>query len=184
MSCKAIAALVLAVMGVCGAAGAETRTSERMFVDEHMCELTVRVEQIRNSRLPGRPLRKDRFIILSAGTDQHRFVQCIFFEGDRKILCEAASGHYATRHGRSRDSVVGPGEVAALKELGFDTSEQAGNFQIELDATKPRALNRVAELILTALFRGYGAHPGAKVSYTAPWGPGGKAVAARCRPNS
>jgi hypothetical protein len=177
------APVLLAVL-MTGPVLADSRTAEQQFVDEYKCELVVRLEQIRSSRLPGRPLRKNRYIILTPSADQDRFVQCIFVEGDRRLLCEAASGFYAEKRGRARSSVAGPTAITALRELGFDTEAQAGNFQQMFEIKTKYSLSVAARQVLLALHRGYGAQPSDNLDFKAPLGPGGGSVKARCMPNS
>ena len=87
----------------------------------------------------------------------------MFFDDDRQIRCEGASGYYY-------DEIKGfatatKGEV--LSELGFSTDASAGNFARELrvDELGTRA---IAKLIIELLARVYDLGTSDSLQYSAP----------------
>jgi len=93
---------------------------------------------------------RGRFLIVWAKDREEYYVQCLFFDDDRQIRCEGASGYYY-------DEIKGyvtatKGEV--LAELGFSTDASAGNIARELrvDELGTRA---IAKLIIELLARVY-----------------------------
>ena len=73
-----------------------------------------------------------RSLIVWAKDRDEYYVQCLFFDDDRQILCEGASGYSYDEI--KRYVTATKGEV--LAELGFSTDASAGNFARELRVTE------------------------------------------------
>jgi hypothetical protein len=122
-------------------------------IEDYLAEIT---------RKPMTP--RSRFLIVWARGRDEYYVQCLFFDDDRQIRCEGASGYYY-------DEIKGymtaaKGEV--LAELGFSTDASAGNFARELrvDELGTRA---IAKLIIEMLARVYDLGTSEKLEYYAPF---------------
>jgi hypothetical protein len=124
-----------------------------------LCPIAAYLEAIRET--PMTP--HERFLIVWAKDREEYYVQCLFFDNDRQILCEAASGYYYPEN--KGYVTVAKGEI--LAELGFSTDASEGNFQRELrvDELGTRA---IAKLIIELLARVYDLGPSDKLEYTAP----------------
>jgi hypothetical protein len=90
-------------------------------------------------------------------------VQCLFFDDDRQIRCEGASGYYY-------DEIKGFATATkdeVLAELGFSTDASEGNFARELrvDELGTRA---IAELIIELLARVFDLGTSDNLQYYAP----------------
>jgi hypothetical protein len=151
----------------------------RRFVDKHRCEIIVRLEQIQPHAAPG---KLDFYITVSVRGADDSYAQCIFNDdiGGTSVLCEAASGAY----GPGRKVNMSPSRIAALAALGFDTSKPEANYSQILPTKSVEDLGKVADLLLTTLYRGYGARVSSRLKISAPLGPGGDAVRKRCVPIS
>ncbi len=90
-------------------------------------------------------------------------MQCLFFDDDKQIRCEGASGYYSNEIKRYVTETKG--EV--LAELGFSTDASAGNFARELrvDELGTRA---IAKLITELLARVYDLGTSDGLAYYAP----------------
>ena len=106
-----------------------------------------------------RPFSNDR-----SGSQRGHYVQCLFFDNDTKLLCEAASGYY-DRPNRSR---LSDEALATLQLLGFDMDDSQGNFIARLDAAQAGDLTKAAELMLSALYDAYGSHRATSLEFYAP----------------
>jgi hypothetical protein len=125
----------------------------------YLCPIADYLAEI--TRKPMTP--HERFLIVWAKDREEYYVQCLFFDDDRQILCEAASGYYY-------DEIKGyvtaaKGEI--LAELGFSTDVSAGNFRRELrvDELGTRA---IAKLMIELLARVYDLRTSDSLEYTAP----------------
>jgi len=87
----------------------------------------------------------------------------LFFDDDRQILCEGASGYYYDEI--KRYVTATKGEV--LAELGFSTDASAGNFarDLRVDELGTRA---IAKLIIELLARVYDLGISDNLKYSAP----------------
>jgi hypothetical protein len=92
-------------------------------------------------------------------------VQCIFLDDDTRMLCEAASGFYASATPESRIHFLPASRIAALGWLGFSTDDTEGNFQLMIDFDGEPNLDAVAEIVLTALYEVYGARLGMELEW-------------------
>ena len=79
----------------------------------YLCPIAEYLEEIRET--PMTP--HERFLIVWAKDREEFYVQCLFFDNDKQIDCEAASGYYY-------DEIKGfvtAEKREALAELGFST---------------------------------------------------------------
>ncbi|MGH6839364.1 MAG: hypothetical protein ACREDT_11310 [Methylocella sp.] len=124
-----------------------------------LCPIADYLEAIRET--PMTP--HERFLIVWAKDREEYYVQCLFIDNDKQILCEGASGYYY-------DAIKGFATAVKredLAELGFSTDASEGNFQrmLRLD---DRGTRPVAKLIIETLARVYELGPSDKLEYTAP----------------
>lgn len=151
----------------------------RAFLASYRCEIVGRLGQIRASLD-----NKARYIILSDESRPEHYVQCLFIDGDKRMMCEAASGFYRTKPGEERVKLVSPQGLSALKRLGFSGEDTEGNFQAFAKTATTADLPTVADLMLTALYRGYEKREPPRLKIDAPQGPGGRGLQTRCAPTS
>jgi hypothetical protein len=138
----------------------------RLFLDTYQCPLTHQLELVHGNKTRA----TSRFILLSLDKASQRYVQCIFKEADTKILCEASSGFHGPRIASQQTFRVSQAGLKALSELGFSIAETEGNYQLLITPPASQDFKSVAALMLTALFRGYGAQFGARLWYSIPLG--------------
>ena len=163
---------------------AETADDDSLaaFLKAHECVVLETLHRIRAvEETPRKPKSKNRYIILVPEADASNFTQCIFFENDTKALCEAASGYYLTKPGEPRIVIHTPGSIAALAQLGFDTTVADGNFKLETGARTDPEVKSLATLMLSALYRGFGVRSGMRLQIKAPLATG---HTSRCHPLS
>lgn len=131
------------------------------FLSAYRCPVMVRLAAI---HARGDRKREDnRFLILALQKGEVSYVQCAFFDEDRRILCEAASGYYNAPKGAPRTAYLPVDSIAALAKLGFSTDDSHGNFQREMEIRGRSDFNSVAELLLTALYESDGARLKSKI---------------------
>ncbi len=140
----AVAAMVFSVL----AAMPARASGLDEFVRAYHCPLLKAFETIRAHEMT--PL--DRYIALSVDRGQ-RYVQCRFFDQDRQIECEAASGFYgpqpAPKMSRAR--------LNAIASQGFSMDGSQGNFRLVRPIADHTDLWAITDLVLETLYRGYGA---------------------------
>lgn len=151
----------------------------RAFLASHHCEIVGRLGQIHAS-----PDKKARYIVLSDASQPEHYVQCLFIDGDTRMLCEIASGFYQAKQGEERVRLVSPQGLSALERLGFSADDSEGNFQVFANTATAADFPAVAELMLTALYRAYEKRRPPRLKIDAPQGPGGRAMRAQCAPVS
>lgn len=151
----------------------------RPFLANYHCEIVGRLGQIHAN-----PNRKARYITLSDKSQPEHYVQCLFVEDDKRMLCETASGFYLTKQGENRVRLVSPQGLSALEQLGFSGDDSEGNFQVFVSTATTADFAAVADLMLTALYRGYEKLQPPRLEIEAPLGPGGRAIRERCAPIS
>jgi hypothetical protein len=114
---------------------------------KYRCPITAYLSEIHR-----RPLKeKDRYLILWISPRPEIYVQCMFFDDDRQIHCEAASGYY----GEKLPSFMTPSKFAALAAFGFSTDAAVGNFVHERAVPDVDALYDIAGLLIETLVRVY-----------------------------
>jgi hypothetical protein len=162
-------------------AQAEDATGLTEFVETYRCAVLGRLQSLYKITDPA--LNDHRYIVVAREDAVQSYAQCIFIENATRMLCEAASGYYYTSPNEPRAVVFPDTAKAALASLGFDTSEQQGNYQRFIGIQGPQDLGAVADLILTTLYRGYGARTNSEISLSAAVGPAIKKLQS-CTPTS
>lgn len=173
------AALALGTALLASAVHGQDGDQLRTFLAGYRCEIVDRLGEIHAS-----PDRKARYIVLSDRSRPEHYVQCLFIEDDMRMLCEVASGFYLTKEGESRIKLVSPRGFSALERLGFSGNDAEGNFQTFVDTATDADFPAVADLMLTALYRGYEKRRPPSLKIEAPLGPGGRGIGAQCTPTS
>jgi T3SS (YopN, CesT) and YbjN peptide-binding chaperone 3 len=175
--CRSATALATALL-IAGLAQAHAADDLRAFLANHRCAVVERLELIHARG--NRSRSHNRFLVV--GLEQHgrSYVQCLFVAQDTRMLCEASSGFYAQRPGEPRRFRLAPEAVAALGRLGFSTDDAQGNYRRELELGRPPNLVAVADLMLSALYEGYGARLDTRLKLTAPMVPRVKREFSKC----
>jgi hypothetical protein len=106
-----------------------------------------------------------RFLILSRMDTPNHYVQCAFDDGDSRMLCEAASGYFAEPN---TGPWFTPEQKQALADLGFSMDEPKENFRRFVEFPAGLDLDAVADLLLKALYLGYGVRKTTMVEVEAP----------------
>lgn len=163
------------------ASAADGRERDRLgaFLSTYHCEIVGRLGQIHASSE-----KASRYIILSDASRPEHYVQCLFIEDDARMLCEVASGFYLTRPEESRIKIVSPQGLSALERLGFSGDDAKGNFQTFVRTATAVDFPTVADLMLTALYRGYEKREPPRLKIDAPLGPGERRLRTQCAPVS
>ena len=151
-------AMVLATL-----AFAQNEPGLQALLDAHRCAVAERLKIIHATFAP-----KDRYLILSVSGDPQAYVQCLFLPDKRNVLCEASSGYYRGKVGEPQIWALHPDRQAQLARLGFGTDVSQGNFQRKLDFGADPDFERIADLMVSALYHGYGARLDAPVRVEAP----------------
>ncbi|KQP30543.1 hypothetical protein ASF49_13630 [Methylobacterium sp. Leaf104] len=135
------------------------------FVEAHRCAVVERLSSIH--LLGPRSTSRERFLAVSlAQTDDH-YVQCIFFDDDRKMYCEASSGAYA-RGAEMPGPLLPEPARAALYRLGFVEVNRNENYQREIELGTPPDFDAVADLMIGALYDAYRARETTPLKFNAP----------------
>lgn len=159
-------AMAVAVMIGASHAGAALAKDDGLtgFVETYQCSLAGLIAKIEAHQ---EKTDRDRFIVLSLRVPTASYVQCAFDHRNREGLCEASSGWWNNPKERPHFDAA---ELAALARLGFSTDGSHGNFQQQMHfppgGAEPYAL---AELMLSALYEGYGARKDMAVEVVAPF---------------
>lgn len=156
--------LLLAVL-LEGEASAAERARDA-FIARHLCGARTLLARIHERGPP--TTSRNRFLVLAVRDQPQHYVQCIFFDADRKMLCEASSGayRYVARDGLRLDQAAE--SVAALEALGFAIPGSGGNFAREVVLGTPPDLDAAARLMLAALHDGYRADDTSVLDAVAP----------------
>ena len=125
----------------------------------HFCEILTYLKTIKAHP----PTPHERFLAIDVEGKQP-YVQCLFYDRDRRIICEAASGHYE----RPRTEFVSPAQLPALKALGFSTRAPKGNYQQRRAVKGEQTLADVADMLIRTLHDIYGVTPQDRFTYKAP----------------
>lgn len=145
---------VAAALALLLAPAAEAAPTPRdQFVTDHLCAVRTRLTRI-HERGP-QDTSRNRFLVVAIRGDPQSYVQCVFTEEDRTMLCEASSGAYRDRDDSGIRRHLRPEAAAALHRLGFSQPDPKSNFQRTVDLGMPPDLDIPARLILTALFDAY-----------------------------
>jgi hypothetical protein len=172
-------AMAVAIFSPAGPAAAASAADLTAFLAAYRCDVVERLRMIHAN-----PTSKDdRFLIIGLQNPPQAYVQCLFNDDDSKILCEAASGFYDQKAGDPRPFRVTPQALAALARLGFSTDDSKGNYRRMIDLAGSDDFTFIADLLLSALYQGYGAGLDSRLILEAPLAPG-KGTFARCAPLS
>ncbi len=143
--------------------------------EQHLCKILTYLQAIRSQP----PTPRERFLVLSA-PGRIGYVQCLFVDQDRNLLCEAASGYYDKPHAR----YVSRKQLPALAALGFSTSARKSNYQQLRPVTDGESLTQVAEMLIRTMHGIYGFTQFDEIRYYAPLvgslAPSGSYVAGTC----
>lgn len=161
----------LLVMGIAlvaarQAAVAADQSELRYFVAEHKCAIVERL-----MLLQARRRTRDRFIIIQVEPGGQHYVQCLFHDGQprqNRMLCEASSGYFGPKIAQNSSFQLSQEALATLAELGFDTGSTTGNYRQEITYTSVKDFDRIATMLLSALYSAYGGRLDKKVTITAP----------------
>jgi len=110
------------------------------------------------------PKLKDRYLVAEINTKERYFTQCIFYNKDRKMHCEAESPYYD----RSVSSYFTPERLAILKSLGYTTKPSKNNFHLERKVTGVESLYEIAGLYVDTLARVFDMQIYETLNYIAP----------------
>ncbi|MEQ1650328.1 MAG: hypothetical protein ABL898_17240 [Hyphomicrobiaceae bacterium] len=153
----------------------------RQFVEKHKCRLAELLRFVRKAG-DGKS-EKDRFLIVNPSLTPEHYVQCLFADGARQALCEAASGAYRAPDD-TRSSLASIWQIAELQQLGFQLPSSNQNFQQRIGLPEPNEpLEALAELYLKTLFYAYGARENTALTINAPF-LRKKNIPSECRPLS
>ena len=134
------------------------------FVATYQCSLAGLIAKIHAHNQPN---DQDRFIVLALPGPTAAYVQCAFGNKDHEGLCEASSGWWNNAWEKPHFT---PAQLSALAQLGFSTKVSRGNFPQQMhfpaDGPDPYAL---ANLMLSALYEGYGARKEMPIEVVAPF---------------
>jgi hypothetical protein len=132
------------------------------FVATYHCSV---VELLARIHAHPHPEQMYRYLILENATD-HDYVQCLFFDVDRRMLCEAESAWWQRPGEGPRFT---PEQKEGLAELGFSMNGSHGNFKKYFRFSSKPDLGDVADLMLSALYTGYGARVGTGIRGDGPY---------------
>jgi hypothetical protein len=139
------------------------------FRSQYRCEVVNRLERIYG--FGDRSQHRDRFLSITVSEHRHGYVQCMFYESGKKLICEAASGFFLSKAGESRLYRLPEDKIEQLKSLGFSDDDSQGNFRNYSDVESPPNFNRIADFLLAALHHGYDATVRSKLEFSAPFAP-------------
>lgn len=166
----------------CGAASAGGDPAEAAFIARYNCLVVETLGIIHATPRRGED-PQDRYLILDNPRPRPGYVQCVFEDTDDRLLCEAASGFYSRKPNAPRARYVSPRGLAALERLGFSTDDSRGNFKQERDVAGPQDYSAIADMMLAALYEGYGGGGHQRITLNAPLVDAAK-VELRCVPVS
>ena len=159
-----LALAALAWLGLTTAAGAQAARDG--FVADYRCVVVRILLDVHGS---GDRAREDnRFLVLALHGRSQRYVQCAFFDEDRHLMCEASSGFFGPKAGEAGHFRPDPRAVARFGALGFSTDGSQGNFQKVVPVAGTDTFETVADLLLGALYDGFGASRFTSLRATAP----------------
>lgn len=108
--------------------------------------------------------KKHRFLTVEIANPNAHFTQCIFYNRDRKMHCEAESPFYQPELA----SYFTPARLALLKSLGYSTKASKDNFHLERSVPGIAALFEVAGLYVDTLARVFDLQIDDKLTYRSP----------------
>jgi hypothetical protein len=144
---------------------AQDAASLERFLNQYRCSVVDRLERI---YAKGDPVTQpDKYLIVHIPPRPEHYVQCVFYAP--AVYCEVASGFFFEPSGQPRTMYLPPDAIGALGRLGFSTDDSNGNFEIEFDVADPPNFNAIADLMLKALYDGFGARAGTELAFEAPY---------------
>jgi hypothetical protein len=161
--------LVIALLATATGGLAEESTSLHELLVEYRCPVVDRLERVYEAGDPSS--HRDRFVAITVPEHPHGYVQCMFHDRRKRVLCEASSGFFFDPPGTPRSFYLSAAAIASLARLGFSTDDSKGNFQIDFAVGDDPDLNAIADLILKALHDGYGARATTRLRFNAPFAP-------------
>src|SRR5579872_4095859 len=164
----ALSFVLLTALAALTIARAEMSPEFRAFQAQYRCAVVDRLARIYAHGNPA--VDYSRFIAIAVPEHPHGYVQCLFHDNERRILCEASSGYYLNKLDEPR-FYQSAATIGALARLGFSTDDSDGNFQIDLPVAEPPDFNKIADFMLRALHDGYGARAESKLRFEAPFAP-------------
>ena len=180
------ASVLIAAHGcaVCEQAHADETAPSRVdgFVSAYSCMVIEHLKAIHERGDRSKP--GNRYLIVSMPNSLQKFVQCIFFDEDGKLLCEASSGRYGPPAGDKFHFEIDADADAALRQLQFEPPKGRANYQQQIAIHGTDDFSAVARMLLSALFYGYGARIGTALRMKAPTVPSGEVTLASCKPVS
>lgn len=162
------AAVVVACLSFAGIATADP--ARDAFVSRHRCRVVAQLTEI-HRRGPVETSH-NRFIVLSLRDFPERYTQCIFFERDTAMSCEASSGAYLADAQDAARYVPRPDVIETLHRLGFRQKNRSENFSREVELGAGTDVTVAADLMLAVLFEAYGVRAGTPLVIEAPQGGG------------
>jgi hypothetical protein len=157
------ALVVIAAGSVSAAAPADRGRAE--FVATHRCAVVERLRSIH--RLGPTSTSRDRFLVVSDAHVGQSYVQCIFFDSDTQMHCEASSAAYGPRTDTLRFELSQP-SAQALARLGFAQADPVRNYVREIALGTPPDFDVAATLMLSTLHDAYGARSDTQIAFKAP----------------
>ena len=127
-------ALLLVIASSCWAGGQKSPLNE--FVETYRCRVVQHLRAIHEHGT--RSYSHNRYLILEMTHSPQRFVQCIFYEYDSKLLCEASSGRYKLPPGQQYAIELSREGTAALARLGYAPPFQVANYSQDSPGTKSK----------------------------------------------
>jgi len=106
------------------------------------------------------PTPRERFLAVEWRGHDGYYVQCLFYNRDRGLICEVASGSWQ----RPPAQLVPAERLPSLAALGFSTKGEKRNFQRRRRVTGPESLAETADTMVRAFREVYDA--GANEGFT------------------
>ena len=148
------------------AAGNEVKSMREEFVSTYRCMIVEQFKVI--SERGTKAKSENRYFILAMRDFPQGFVQCIFYEYDSKLLCEASSGRYGPSSGQPNSLTLSDESIAELGSLGFQEPFGVANFSEEIALGDPPDFDGISELLLKAMFSAYSARIDTPMTLTTP----------------
>jgi type III secretion system-like peptide-binding chaperone len=126
---------------------------------QHFCEILGYLTAIRSQPMTPR----NRYLIVEVA-ERSGYVQCLFLNNDRKILCEAANGAYD----KSGANYVAADRLVTLARLGFSLDGAKSNYQQRRAVRGDASLAKIADLLIRTLHDVYDVAPDHHFRYQAP----------------
>lgn len=155
-----LTALSLCLIWTSGAVAEDAALAELRA--KHFCRVVAYLRAIHAHP----PSRHNRYLVLEP-VGRVAYVQCLYYQLDRRILCEAASGYYEV----PRRELVAPERYPILRDLGYATPAVGGNYKQRRSIKGDQSLAEVAEIMIRTLHDIFDVVPSDTVEYKAPFVP-------------